>query len=68
MRPGDLLFVQAYTAQAVERLAESGSLTALGLRFAAGMRETVAPWLAVALPDEVERAADRAREEHAVSG
>jgi uncharacterized protein len=34
-----------HTADAVETLAGSGSLTALGERFAAGMRATVAPWL-----------------------
>jgi len=33
------------TAEAVETLAGSGSLTPLGLRFAVGMREQVAPWL-----------------------
>ncbi|MFE2912152.1 FxsB family cyclophane-forming radical SAM/SPASM peptide maturase [Kitasatospora indigofera] len=59
---------RTYTAQAVERLAGSGSLTALGQRFADGMRETVAPWLAVPLPGEVERAADQARKEPAVRG
>ena len=36
---------RAHTAEAVETLAGSGSLTALGLRFTAGMRATVAPWL-----------------------
>jgi uncharacterized protein len=34
-----------HTADAVETLAESGSLTPLGERFTAGMRATVAPWL-----------------------
>ncbi|MFJ9949167.1 FxsB family cyclophane-forming radical SAM/SPASM peptide maturase [Kitasatospora sp. NPDC091207] len=57
-----------YTAEAVERLAGSGSLTGLGLRFADGMRTTVAPWLAVALPAAAERAADLAREERAMAG
>ncbi|MFI8084221.1 FxsB family cyclophane-forming radical SAM/SPASM peptide maturase [Kitasatospora sp. NPDC086009] len=57
-----------YTAEAVERLAGSGSLTALGLRFADGMREAVAPWLALALPDAAERAARLAREERAMAG
>ncbi|NUR26919.1 MAG: hypothetical protein HOV83_13930 [Catenulispora sp.] len=33
------------TAQAIEVLAESGALTALGMAFAARMRATVAPWL-----------------------
>ncbi|MFJ1937688.1 FxsB family cyclophane-forming radical SAM/SPASM peptide maturase [Kitasatospora sp. NPDC088160] len=52
-----------YTAEAVDRLAGSGALTALGLRFADGMRESVAPWLAVPLPAAAERAAERARHE-----
>ncbi|MFG2846171.1 FxsB family cyclophane-forming radical SAM/SPASM peptide maturase [Kitasatospora sp. NPDC048296] len=52
-----------YTAEAVERLAESGTLTALGRRFADGMRESVSPWLAVPLPAEAERGAERARRE-----
>ncbi|MFD0272762.1 FxsB family cyclophane-forming radical SAM/SPASM peptide maturase [Kitasatospora sp. NPDC127111] len=51
-----------YTAEAVERLAGSGSLTAAGLRFADGMRETVSPWLAVPLPRAAEQAAREARE------
>ncbi|MFD9126444.1 FxsB family cyclophane-forming radical SAM/SPASM peptide maturase [Kitasatospora sp. NPDC059571] len=38
---------RAHTAAAVETLAGSGSLTALGLRFADGMRGSVAPWLDV---------------------
>ncbi|MED7955385.1 FxsB family cyclophane-forming radical SAM/SPASM peptide maturase [Streptomyces sp. BE303] len=50
-----------YTAEAVERLAGSGSLTALGLRFAEGMGATVGPWSAVPLPRAAEEAADRAR-------
>ncbi|MFJ7249554.1 FxsB family cyclophane-forming radical SAM/SPASM peptide maturase [Kitasatospora sp. NPDC098652] len=52
-----------YTAEAVERLAGSGALTGLGARFAAGMGESVAPWLAVPLPAAAERDAERAREE-----
>jgi uncharacterized protein len=36
---------RAHTAEAVETLAGSGSLTPLGQRFADGMRATVAPWL-----------------------
>ncbi len=36
---------RAHTADAVETLAGSGSLTPLGQRFADGMRATVAPWL-----------------------
>jgi uncharacterized protein len=46
------------TAQAVETLAASGSLTALGQRFADGMRATLAPWLAEPVGRE---AADLAR-------
>ncbi|WBP91645.1 FxsB family cyclophane-forming radical SAM/SPASM peptide maturase [Kitasatospora cathayae] len=52
-----------YTAEAVERLAESGALTGLGVRFAEGMRESVEPWLAVPLPAAAEREAERARRE-----
>ncbi|RKT16366.1 uncharacterized protein BX285_0701 [Streptomyces sp. 1114.5] len=54
-----------YTAEAVERLAESGALTGTGLRFTDGMRTTVAPWLAQPLPAAAEQAADRARRERA---
>ncbi|MGW3231384.1 FxsB family cyclophane-forming radical SAM/SPASM peptide maturase [Kitasatospora sp. NPDC001095] len=54
-----------YTADAVERLASSGSLTGTGLRFADGMRATVAPWLALPLPAAAEQAADRVRRERA---
>ncbi|WP_406202197.1 FxsB family radical SAM/SPASM domain protein [Kitasatospora sp. NBC_01560] len=59
-----------YTAEAVERLAGSGSLTPVGLRFADGMRATVAPWLAVPLPRAAEAAAerDRARRRPVVTG
>ncbi|MEU8922834.1 FxsB family cyclophane-forming radical SAM/SPASM peptide maturase [Kitasatospora sp. NPDC048545] len=51
-----------YTAEAVERLVESGALTGLGVRFAEGMGESVAPWLAVPLPAAAEQSADRIRE------
>ncbi|GAB7181453.1 FxsB family cyclophane-forming radical SAM/SPASM peptide maturase [Kitasatospora sp. Ki12] len=54
-----------YTAEAVERLAESGALTGAGLRFADGMRATVAPWLVLPLPAAAEQAADRVRRERA---
>ncbi|MFE4513492.1 FxsB family cyclophane-forming radical SAM/SPASM peptide maturase [Kitasatospora sp. NPDC056783] len=54
-----------YTAEAVERLAASGALTGTGTRFADGMRATVAPWLALALPAAAEQAADRVRRERA---
>ncbi|MER7752618.1 FxsB family cyclophane-forming radical SAM/SPASM peptide maturase [Kitasatospora sp. NPDC097643] len=57
-----------YTAEAVERLAESGSLTKLGLRFTDGLRDSVAPWLAVPVPAAAEQAADRARRERAAVG
>ncbi|MEV7779745.1 FxsB family cyclophane-forming radical SAM/SPASM peptide maturase [Kitasatospora sp. NPDC088351] len=57
-----------YTAEAVDRLAGSGSLTPLGLRFTDGMRATVAPWLAVPLPAAAERAAGRARQERSPVG
>ncbi|WP_377270708.1 FxsB family cyclophane-forming radical SAM/SPASM peptide maturase [Peterkaempfera sp. SMS 1(5)a] len=46
------------TAEAVETLAASGSLTPLGMRFAEGMRETVVPWLDEPVGTE---AAERAR-------
>ncbi|MFI9364334.1 FxsB family cyclophane-forming radical SAM/SPASM peptide maturase [Kitasatospora sp. NPDC053057] len=52
-----------YTVEAVERLAESGALTGLGVRFAEGMRESVEPWLAVPLPAAAEREAERTRRE-----
>jgi uncharacterized protein len=35
-----------HTVRSCRTLAESGSLTPLGLRFAAAMRETLEPWLA----------------------
>ncbi|GAA3017169.1 hypothetical protein GCM10020229_30470 [Kitasatospora albolonga] len=54
---------RAHTARAVETLAGSGSLTALGLRFADGMRATVEPWLAV----EAGRAAERAAAERSAA-
>ncbi|MFI6156114.1 FxsB family cyclophane-forming radical SAM/SPASM peptide maturase [Kitasatospora sp. NPDC051170] len=50
-----------YTAEAVERLAESQALTVLGVRFAEGMRESLVPWLAVPLPAAAEQEAERAR-------
>ncbi|MER6299171.1 FxsB family cyclophane-forming radical SAM/SPASM peptide maturase [Kitasatospora sp. NPDC001539] len=50
-----------YTAEAVERLVESGALTPLGRGFADGMRESLSPWLAVPLPAAAERDAERAR-------
>ncbi|MBV2152459.1 FxsB family cyclophane-forming radical SAM/SPASM peptide maturase [Kitasatospora sp. SUK 42] len=53
-----------YTAEAVERLVESGALTGVGLRFAEGMRESLTPWLAVPVPRAAEQTADRMREKH----
>ncbi|MCX4747291.1 FxsB family radical SAM/SPASM domain protein [Kitasatospora sp. NBC_01287] len=44
---GQLALWRGHTDRAVDTLLGSGSLTALGERFAAGMRATVAPWLAV---------------------
>ncbi|MGW4891468.1 FxsB family cyclophane-forming radical SAM/SPASM peptide maturase [Kitasatospora sp. NPDC004240] len=57
-----------YTAEAVERLAGSGSLTPAGLRFAEGMRGSVAPWLEVPLPAAAEEAARRLRVPDTVVG
>jgi len=47
------------TAEAIDTLADSGSLTAQGTRFVAGMRATVEPWLAEPVPDSAARAASR---------
>ena len=52
------------TAEAIEVLAGSGSLTALGLRFTDGMRRTVAPWLEEAVDPAAERDAAAARRRH----
>ncbi|MFJ8045137.1 FxsB family cyclophane-forming radical SAM/SPASM peptide maturase [Kitasatospora sp. NPDC096147] len=48
---------RGHTARAVETLAESGSLTALGLRFTDGMRSTVGQWLSLDVGPAAERAA-----------
>jgi uncharacterized protein len=45
------------TAEAIETLASSGSLTELGGRFVAGMRATVEPWLTEPVSDGAARAA-----------
>jgi len=45
------------TAEAIETLAGSGSLTVQGDRFVAGMRATVGPWLAEPVGDGAARAA-----------
>ncbi|MBB4924082.1 FxsB family cyclophane-forming radical SAM/SPASM peptide maturase [Kitasatospora kifunensis] len=44
---GQLALWRGHTDRAIDTLCGSGSLTALGERFAAGMRATVAPWLSV---------------------
>lgn len=49
-----------HTDQAIDTLLGSGALTALGERFAAGMRESVAPWLDVPVGAAAEAAARRA--------
>jgi uncharacterized protein len=45
------------TAEAIETLAASGSLTSLGARFTAGMRATVQPWLDEPVPPAARAAA-----------
>ncbi len=45
------------TAEAIDTLAGSGSLTELGARFVTGMRATVEPWLAEPVSDGAARAA-----------
>jgi uncharacterized protein len=45
------------TAEAIDTLAGSGSLTGPGARFMAGMRATVEPWLAEPVSDGAARAA-----------
>jgi uncharacterized protein len=52
------------TAEAIEVLAGSGSLTPLGLRFADAMRRTVAPWLEEAVDPAAQQAAELARRRH----
>ncbi|MEO3856965.1 FxsB family cyclophane-forming radical SAM/SPASM peptide maturase [Acrocarpospora sp. B8E8] len=53
-----------HTATAIETLADSGALTELGARFAARMRETVAPWLAEEVPAEALAAARESARRH----
>lgn len=55
---------RAHTSDAVETLRGSGALTALGLRFADGMRSSVDPWLAEPVGPDAERAAHRAAAEN----
>jgi uncharacterized protein len=45
------------TAEAIDTLANSGSLTRQGVRFVAGMRATMEPWLAEPVPDSAAEAA-----------
>jgi uncharacterized protein len=51
-----------HTAEAIETLAASGSLTPLGVRFAQGMRATVTPWLDETVPDGADGAARKRAE------
>ena len=53
-----------HTAEAIEVLAESGSLTPLGDRFVEGMRATVTPWLSEQVSDDAAEAARRSSEQH----
>ncbi|SNT57959.1 uncharacterized protein SAMN05216276_106813 [Streptosporangium subroseum] len=65
---GDVQFARwrEQTAEAIESLAESGSMTPLGELFVAGMRGSVAPWLAEPVSEEAAAAAALlAREHHA---
>ncbi|WP_033817857.1 FxsB family cyclophane-forming radical SAM/SPASM peptide maturase [Kitasatospora sp. MBT63] len=55
---------RAHTVDSVAVLAGSGSLTALGERFAAGMRATAEPWLAVPVGEQAERRAREAAAEN----
>jgi uncharacterized protein len=48
---------RALTAEAIETLASSDGLTALGARFVGGMRVTVQPWLDEPVPDAAATAA-----------
>ncbi|HZU58226.1 MAG TPA: FxsB family cyclophane-forming radical SAM/SPASM peptide maturase [Actinocrinis sp.] len=53
-----------HTAQAVEVLRDSGSLTALGLEFAEGMSRTLSPWLAESVSAEALSAAQHSSQVH----
>ncbi|MEY9945313.1 FxsB family cyclophane-forming radical SAM/SPASM peptide maturase [Kitasatospora sp. GAS1066B] len=55
---GQLALWRGHTDRAIDTLLDSGSLTALGERFAAGMRATVAPWPAAPLEAESEAEAE----------
>ncbi|MGH6657990.1 MAG: FxsB family cyclophane-forming radical SAM/SPASM peptide maturase, partial [Actinocrinis sp.] len=58
---------RAHTAEAVRQLLASGSLTALGERFARAMGETVAPWLDESVGAEALAAARASSERHRAS-
>ncbi len=55
---------RGHTDRAIDSLTGSGALTRLGQRFADGMRQTVAPWLAVPVGAAAERGAARAAAEN----
>ncbi|MDH6126224.1 FxsB family cyclophane-forming radical SAM/SPASM peptide maturase [Kitasatospora sp. GP82] len=55
---------RAHTAQALETLAGSGALTALGARFVEGMHAGLAPWLELSVGAQAESAARRAAEQN----
>lgn len=55
---------RSHTAEAVEVLAGSGSLTPLGARFIDGMRTTVAPWLEESVSPAAAQTAHRSSERH----
>jgi len=53
-----------HTAEAIEVLAASGSLTTLGERFVDGMRATVTPWLSEHVSETAALAAKHSSEQH----
>ncbi|MFL6111118.1 MAG: aKG-HExxH-type peptide beta-hydroxylase, partial [Catenulispora sp.] len=53
-----------HTAEAIDVLAGSGSLTPLGARFVEGMRATVLPWLSEPVAAAAEQAARNSSERH----
>jgi uncharacterized protein len=58
-----------HTAEAIDSLSGSQALTPLGMRFVAGMRRSVEPWLAEPVPREAIAAAAELAERHrATSG
>jgi len=56
-----------HTAEAVEQLLRTGSLTVLGERFVRGMGETVTPWLDEPVSAAARSAAQRSSAEHRAS-